>query len=256
MQVHKETIDRIPNALPNRNSVDIEIYGMEGIPEDDIREHERTRGSDYVPPAQPAGVTSFSVKPLLPAAPLLAATTSGLLPHPSSISLPPGLPATAPLPVAPFPGMQAFPPPAASLPNLPTLPLGMPPLPAGPPPGGQPPLIAFQMNLPRKPLFPAAASALLQPPPQLPPTVPAPSVPVSNSVPVPSESEPVARGLATATSVAPASVTEALQSVPQVPPVSSSSQIIHPPEDLSLEELRAQLPRYQSAGHRSTSVVY
>lgn len=253
MQVHKETIDRIPNALPNRNSVDIEIYGMEGIPEDDHREHEKTRGSDYVPSAQPAGLSSFPVKPLLPAAPLLAATTSGLLPHPSSISLPPGLPVNAPLPVAPFPGMQAFPPPASSLPNLPTLPLGMPPLPTGPPPVGQPPLIAFQMNLPRKPLFPAAASALLQPPPQLPTTVPAP---VPNSIPVPSEAEPVARGLATATSVAPAPVPETVQSVPQVPPVSSSSQIVHPAEDLSLEELRARLPRYQSAGHRSTSVVY
>ena len=27
MQVHKEAIDKIPNALPNRNSVDIEVYG-------------------------------------------------------------------------------------------------------------------------------------------------------------------------------------------------------------------------------------
>lgn len=32
MQVHKETIDKIPCALPGRDSVDIEVYGMEGIP--------------------------------------------------------------------------------------------------------------------------------------------------------------------------------------------------------------------------------
>ncbi|XP_050699073.1 BUB3-interacting and GLEBS motif-containing protein ZNF207-like [Eriocheir sinensis] len=43
MQVHKETIDKVPNALPNRNNIEIEIYGMEGIPEEDLKEHERQR---------------------------------------------------------------------------------------------------------------------------------------------------------------------------------------------------------------------
>lgn len=39
-QVHKETLDRVPNSLPNRGNIEIEIYGMEGIPEADIRDHE------------------------------------------------------------------------------------------------------------------------------------------------------------------------------------------------------------------------
>nr|CAD7575980.1 unnamed protein product [Timema californicum] len=43
MQVHKETIDKVPNSLPNRSNIEIEIYGMEGIPPDDIKEHERQR---------------------------------------------------------------------------------------------------------------------------------------------------------------------------------------------------------------------
>jgi hypothetical protein len=30
--VHKETIDKIPGALPGRDSVNVEVYGMEGIP--------------------------------------------------------------------------------------------------------------------------------------------------------------------------------------------------------------------------------
>lgn len=48
MQVHKETLDKIPEALPNRNGVDMDIYGMEGIPENDLREHERQkRGDDH-----------------------------------------------------------------------------------------------------------------------------------------------------------------------------------------------------------------
>ena len=33
MQVHKETIDKIPSAIPGRDSTDVEVYGMEGIPD-------------------------------------------------------------------------------------------------------------------------------------------------------------------------------------------------------------------------------
>ncbi|VDL80543.1 unnamed protein product [Nippostrongylus brasiliensis] len=32
MQVHKETIDKIPGAVPGRDSSQMEIYGMQGIP--------------------------------------------------------------------------------------------------------------------------------------------------------------------------------------------------------------------------------
>lgn len=37
MQVHKENITAIPNCLPNRNNLELEIVGMEGIPEEDMR---------------------------------------------------------------------------------------------------------------------------------------------------------------------------------------------------------------------------
>lgn len=43
MQVHKESIDKVPNSLPNRSNISIEIYGMEGIPPEDIREHEKQK---------------------------------------------------------------------------------------------------------------------------------------------------------------------------------------------------------------------
>ena len=36
-------MDKVPNALPGRNNVEIEIYGMEGIPEEDQKEHERQK---------------------------------------------------------------------------------------------------------------------------------------------------------------------------------------------------------------------
>lgn len=32
--MHKETIDKIPAALPGKDSVEVEVYGMEGIPDD------------------------------------------------------------------------------------------------------------------------------------------------------------------------------------------------------------------------------
>lgn len=53
MQVHKETVDGVPNALPHRNNVEIEIYGTEGIPPEDcvihereVRDRERGEGKD------------------------------------------------------------------------------------------------------------------------------------------------------------------------------------------------------------------
>lgn len=41
LQVHKEPIVSIPNALPERGDPEIEIYGMEGIPDKDIKEREQ-----------------------------------------------------------------------------------------------------------------------------------------------------------------------------------------------------------------------
>lgn len=38
-QVHKETLDQVENALPNRQGLDIEIFGMEGIPSEVLDTH-------------------------------------------------------------------------------------------------------------------------------------------------------------------------------------------------------------------------
>ena len=45
MQVHKETVTAIPNSLPNRGDPEVEIYGMEGIPEKDVKERQQRQGS-------------------------------------------------------------------------------------------------------------------------------------------------------------------------------------------------------------------
>ena len=46
MQVHKETIDKVPNSLPNRGNIEIEIYGMEGIPDADLKAHENAKNNE------------------------------------------------------------------------------------------------------------------------------------------------------------------------------------------------------------------
>ncbi|GAA5813019.1 hypothetical protein MFLAVUS_006485 [Mucor flavus] len=39
-QVHKINIYKVPNAIPGRDNLDVEIFGMEGIPEQDMIDHE------------------------------------------------------------------------------------------------------------------------------------------------------------------------------------------------------------------------
>ncbi|KAI0473996.1 hypothetical protein GGR56DRAFT_649924 [Xylariaceae sp. FL0804] len=38
-QVHKESLSSVENALPNRQGLEVEIFGMEGMPEDIIQQH-------------------------------------------------------------------------------------------------------------------------------------------------------------------------------------------------------------------------
>ncbi|KAI5459105.1 RING-6 like protein [Mariannaea sp. PMI_226] len=38
-QVHKENLSQVENALPNRQALDVEIFGMEGIPQDILEQH-------------------------------------------------------------------------------------------------------------------------------------------------------------------------------------------------------------------------
>jgi len=38
-QVHKENLTQVENALPNRQGLEVEIFGMEGIPQDMLDQH-------------------------------------------------------------------------------------------------------------------------------------------------------------------------------------------------------------------------
>jgi hypothetical protein len=39
-------IPKVPNSLPSRSNVEIEIYGMEGIPANDLKEHEKQKNGN------------------------------------------------------------------------------------------------------------------------------------------------------------------------------------------------------------------
>ncbi|KAG8036166.1 hypothetical protein G9C98_004746, partial [Cotesia typhae] len=94
MQVHKEAIDKVPNSMPNRSNIEIEIYGMEGIPPNDLKEHERQRnggrpGSPSSGEDEPAQKKS---KPegLLGSAPGAMPSNSGMMPGMMQ-GMPPGM---------------------------------------------------------------------------------------------------------------------------------------------------------------------
>lgn len=95
MQVHKEVIDKVPNSLPNRSDIEVEIYGMEGIPADDVKEHDKQKGKLGPPrPGSPSsGEDEPAPKKLKP-----EGTPNGPTPQVSSVqmplmrpSLPPGM---------------------------------------------------------------------------------------------------------------------------------------------------------------------
>ena len=45
MQVHKENIDKVPNAIKGRDNITLEICGMDNVPEEDLVEHEKHKGN-------------------------------------------------------------------------------------------------------------------------------------------------------------------------------------------------------------------
>ncbi|XP_063607937.1 BUB3-interacting and GLEBS motif-containing protein ZNF207-like isoform X1 [Penaeus indicus] len=244
MQVHKETIDKVPNALPNRNNIEIEIYGMEGIPEEDVKEHERQRAGrtgsggkrqdedddddsqsslpgqsnpppPNMPPQGPPG-------PMAPMGPMMG----------------PGGPM---MPMMGHMGPMSHMPPYMSGPGMmgPMGPMGPMPPPGAPPANSAP----NTSQPPSKPLFPSAAQHTTTANSQIGPVKPAfPAYSQANGQSAPSSQVSSGNtGIQEKESKKPALITT----------VSANSRIIHPEEDISLEEKRAGMPRYQQAPRAS-----
>lgn len=243
MQVHKEAIDKVPNSLSTRSNIEIEIYGMEGIPPEDLKEHERQKqgkqgraqspssGEDEPPnkktkpeallgtgpPGMPGGMMSQGLMP----------------PHSVGQFGPPMGPMMGPMGMAtPFMG-----------PGMPM----MGPMPGGAPIPGAPPHIQQQPQQPNKPLFPSAAALATTTSSSTP--VGADFKPISSQAPI-GPVKPTFPAYSNSTSSSTTSSTASVNTEPQkvslINTVGASSKIIHPQEDISLEEFRARLPKYQA----------
>ncbi|KAL6502239.1 hypothetical protein OROHE_024832 [Orobanche hederae] len=161
LQVHKEQVSKVPNAKPGRESTEIEIYGMQGIPPDALAAHYGEKEEDN--PLKAAKVdlaTSRVVGGLIP-----GSVGVGYPPQPTLGSMHPLYNPRIPLPPAGWRPQPWYPQhPAVSV------------LPA-------------QVGLPQQPLFPvhnvrapvpsAAPSMLLPSLPITPSGMPATTIPVS-----------------------------------------------------------------------------
>ncbi|KAM3597730.1 uncharacterized protein V6R79_008649 [Siganus canaliculatus] len=198
MQVHKETIDGVPNAIPGRTDIELEIYGMEGIPEKDMEERRRVLeqknqetqkkkqnqdDSDeyddddepgpsfqqpavsqpqagYIPPMTQPGMPPGSGAPGIP-----PGSYTGIPPMmPGGPPIIPGMPPVLPgMPPGMIPMGGMMPPGPGMPPMMPGVPPGM------PPPVGHRPGIAHMAQVPptasilTRPVVPAATVPSAQP---------------------------------------------------------------------------------------------
>lgn len=62
-QVHKENLEKVENALPNRTDPSIEIFGTEGIPEDAVRDHTKRVIEQYQRDAEGRQLLTGNLQP-------------------------------------------------------------------------------------------------------------------------------------------------------------------------------------------------
>lgn len=202
-QVHKEEVRHVPNALPHRDNIRAEIYGMEGIPEEDLVAHEQGKASASTSSQDSAAKRPRLDQPQQPQAFMQA----GMAAYPAAVGGAPGVPGFVPGMMPPY-QMQRPPP--------------------------------MTQAAPRGPLFPSAAVAPVgsniqprQPTPQT--SAATPTFPAYHSQQASMSSD----------SSATTSVAEKLsEPLPQVPTVGPNCTLVHPSDDISMEEVRAKQAKY------------
>ncbi|ETV99658.1 hypothetical protein H310_07726 [Aphanomyces invadans] len=236
-QVHHETILHVPNAKPGKESVDVEVYGMEGVPGyntaktatgptnimDDPVKRMRVEGGMLHAPPQPMITPQLMHAPTVPPAMMYP-------PRPPMMHM--AAPTGYPFGVVPQ-GVVGAPPPRPPPPPH----LLRPPFP--PPPGfapaGAPPMTPFPPGMRPPPMIPFAPG--MAPPPLAPTAVVSPVVPPSApSLQPPVTVEPV---------VAPSSdsLDQPLAFTLAAP--QPGIVLIYPEDDISMEEKRAHLVKYR-----------
>eukprot|EP01118_Nematostelium_gracile_P017560 TRINITY_DN7547_c0_g1_i1.p1 TRINITY_DN7547_c0_g1~~TRINITY_DN7547_c0_g1_i1.p1 ORF type:complete len:343 (+),score=100.11 TRINITY_DN7547_c0_g1_i1:103-1131(+) len=259
-QVHKENIVKVPNAKPGRDSINYEIYGMEGIPDENGAPPppidmllasqplilppgvEPMAGAQIVPPL----VNSSMIPPPMTGMPqpgMMPGMMPGMPPGMMPPGLPPGMgsplpPGMGPTPPMMNPGTPPGMPPHGMPHGMPGMmpPHGMPGM-GGPPmwgppppsPWGMPPMgVPPPMGIPAQPLFPVGPP----PPSGIQPLAPFGS---GGSTNIPSNL--INFGQNAPTTAPPP------QQQPQQPqqPTQGLFNLIYDDEDVSMEEKRAEL---------------
>ncbi|KAH7366318.1 hypothetical protein KP509_18G072400 [Ceratopteris richardii] len=240
LQVHKQTITKVPNAKPQRDSTELEIFGMEGIPPDILSAHD-VDGDDEKPgKVAKVEVPVFSVGALIntstvaPPRPVFPAVSPVFSPSLPAVT-PPVWPPQPPAPQI-WPPSFSFSRPPAVAPERPSLPVPQPLFPIQTPPSAPPPIPGFPQPPPQpapQPLFPINSSvfqvsaSMPQPQHLFPaaPGAPMPPIPpvVTNSVPLsmgtPSEAPPGERTIFNHS--VPSTLTNSYaHALPVVPPIS------------------------------------
>lgn len=269
LQVHKEKIDKVPNALPGRTNIEIEIYGMEGIPDEDLRIHEQQKLQGHEPRKNddyssdedenpgislpqmpvPGMINGPPVMPMMPGhmGPMGPMGPMGQMGHHHMRPMGPLGPMG---PMGPMGMMPGMPPMSAHMAPHPhgSLLSAMPPRTTSIPTQPLFPAVSTQSRLPMKPLFPSVATQS-----------------TSTAAPVGPDFRPTARDSlsreredsnynikASSSSSSPVPTTPTIKK-----PESSSGltiRLMHPDEDISLEERRAHMPRYKAGrGNHSSS---
>ncbi|KAL4572475.1 hypothetical protein LXL04_019253 [Taraxacum kok-saghyz] len=241
LQVHKETVSKVPNAKEGRESTDIEIYGMQGIPPDVLASHYGDEDND-----NPTKVGKMEIP----------SSHIGMVP--GSLGYPPSTMQSMYNPGIPRAGWPV-PPPRPQQPwfqqnQVPPAPLGM-------------------VQLQQQPLFPVQT---IRAPPGLQPSFPvappgigsAPSVPLfpvvvgssSNSNGMPSQTSPyssatIQGGVAVSSHSYASGPNTGGPSIGPPPVIANKAPVIQPPtnevylvwddEAMSMEERRMSLPKYQ-----------
>lgn len=238
MQVHKENIDRVPNAIKGRDSIDIEIYGMENIPERDLIEHERQKA------AGGGASSAYNDDSDTDSESDLPSNSQSIIPvQPPPPPLPPPLPPTT------TQQQQQ----AASIPIPPVMPPLVNPMLMNPyqnvinMPGLMNPFLQQQIlfqqqhlqQTPPNSFMPSSKLNESTPRPLLPPGM----VPPPHSfLPTTSQFYPPAH-LLPFNPYMPVTGSNTVRKIENIPP---GCTLVHPDEDLSLEELRAQSVKYKS----------
>ncbi|KAJ4975179.1 hypothetical protein NE237_000285 [Protea cynaroides] len=182
LQVHKENVTKVPNAKPDRESTEIEIFGMQGIPPDILAAHYGEQDEDApsktakleIPTLKLGSVVPGAVGVGFPPQSSLGAVQSI---YNSALAVPPS---GWPVPPRPQPWFSQHP--AVSVP--PAAPLGLAQQPLFPIQTGQSPLLST--TSPHQPPFPITPPGLPSSTPLVP--VSQPLFPISGSGTVPTHS--------------------------------------------------------------------